>query len=400
MDQNIEKFDVVIIGASLSGNYLAFLLSNFNLKIAVIEEHQEIGLPFQCAGIISKKLTQLIDLPKDIILNQVKKAKIFSPSGIYIRLSGEEQPYVIDRVALDKLFYQRVKSNNKIQYYLEEKFISFKYITEKHKKSVLIETNKRKLKSKMLVGCDGPLSSVSKLMGIKNKLIYATQIRIKANFDQNEAVMWFDPKWKELFGWIVPEGNKIYRIGLGSSKNVAKNFQIFLKKLDVVFDDKLDQQGGIIPYGYMNKSAFDNILLLGDAAGQVKATTGGGVVMLLTAAKYAAFCIKNCFKNNRFSKRYIEKLYEEPCKATIGKQLKVHFLIRTFFETFTDADYDMLFQIVKANKIEEIVSLYGDMDFPREMVIKLLKNSMFIKFIIRIWRKNPLILIKILKIFI
>jgi geranylgeranyl reductase family protein len=400
MEQNIEKFDAIIIGASISGNYLAYLLSNFNLKIAVIEEHQEIGLPFQCAGIISKKLTQLIDLPEDIKLNQVKVAKIFSPSGIFIKLSGEEQPYIIDRVALDKLFYQRIKSNNKIKYYLEEKFITFKYITEKHKKSVLIETNKRKLKSKMLVGCDGPLSSVSKLMGIRNEVIYATQIRIKANFNQNEAVMWFDPKWKELFGWIVPEGNNIYRIGLGSSKNVAKNFQNFLNKLDVVFDDKLDQQGGIIPYGIMNKSAFDNILLLGDAAGQVKATTGGGIVMLLTAAKYAAYCIKNCFKNDKFSKKYIKKLYERPCKATIGKQLKVHFLIRTFFETFTSEDYDTLFQIVKTNKIEELVSLYGDMDFPRDMVIKLLKNSMFIKFIIRILRKNPLIIIKILMIFI
>lgn len=400
MDQNIEKFDAIIIGASISGNYLAYLLSNFNLKIAVIEEHQEIGLPFQCAGIISKKLTQLIDLPEDIKLNQVKVAKIFSPSGIFIKLSGEEQPYIIDRVALDKLFYQRIKSNNKIKYYLEEKFISFKYITEKHKKSVLIETNKRKLKSKMLVGCDGPLSSVSKLMGIRNKVIYATQIRIKANFDQNEAVMWFDPRWKELFGWVVPEGNNIYRIGLGSSKNVAKNFQIFLKKIGVDFNEKLDQQGGIIPYGIMNKSAFDNILLLGDAAGQVKATTGGGIVMLLTAAKYAAICIKNCFKNNKFSKKYIEKLYGKPCKATIGKQLKVHFLIRTFFEMFTNENYDILFQIIKTNKIEEIVSLYGDMDFPRDLVIKLLKNSMFIKFIIRIWRKNPLIIIKILKIFI
>ena len=103
---------------------------------------------------------------------------------------------------------------------------------------------------------------------------------------------------------------------------------------------------------------------------------------------------------NKFSKKYIEKLYEKPCKATIGKQLKVHFLIRTFFEMFASEDYDTLFQIVKTNNIEEIVSLYGDMDFPREMVIKLLKNSMFIKFIIRIMRKNPLILIKILKIFI
>ncbi|MFX1338479.1 MAG: geranylgeranyl reductase family protein [Promethearchaeota archaeon] len=400
MNHILEKFDVVIIGASISGNYLAFLLSKFNLNTAIIEEHREIGLPFQCAGIISKKLTQLIDLPENIILNQVKVAKIFSPSGIFIKLSGEEQPYIIDRVALDKLFYQRIKNKNKIKYYLEEKFISFQYITEKSEKSIMIETNKRKIKSKMLVGCDGPLSSVSKIVGIKNDIIIATQIRIKANFDQNEAIMWFDPRWKELFGWVVPEGNKIYRIGLASSKNVAKNFQIFLNNLGVDFSERLDQQGGIIPYGTMHKSAFDNILLIGDAAGQVKATTGGGIVMLLTAAKYAASCIKKCFEKNEFSKKFIKKYYEKPCKISIGKQLKIHFIVRTFFENFTGSDYDTLFQIIKTNKIEEIVSLYGDMDFPRDMVMKLLKNSMFIKFIAKILKKNPLIIIKILKILI
>ncbi len=400
MNQAIEKFDVIIIGASISGNYLAFLLSKFHLKIAVIEEHKEIGLPFQCAGIISNKLSQLIDLPQEIILNQVKIAKIVSPSGSFIKLSGEEQPYVIDRIALDKFYYQRNKNTKRVHHYLGEKFLSFKYIAEKHKKIVLVETNKRKLTSKILVGCDGPLSSVSKLVGVKNEVIFATQIRIKANFDQNEAVMWFDPKWKELFGWIVPEGNKIYRIGLGSSKDVATKFKVFLKKLGLVFNDKLDQQGGIIPYGIMKNSSFDNILLLGDAAGQVKATTGGGIIMLLTAAKYAAYCIKNCFKKNRFSKKYIKKYYEEPSKATIGKQLKVHFLIRTFFEIFTSEDYDILFQIVKTNKIEQIVSLYGDMDFPRDLVIKLLKNVLFIKFLMRIWCKNPQIIPKILKILI
>jgi flavin-dependent dehydrogenase len=173
-----------------------------------------------------------------------------------------------------------------------------------------------------------------------------------------------------------------------------------LNKIGIALDDKLDQQGGIIPYGMMNKSAFDNILLLGDAAGQVKATTGGGIIMLLTAAKYAALCIKNCIERNKFSKKIIKNQYEKPCKAKIGKQLKVHYLIRTFFENFTNEDYDILFQIVKTNQIEEIVSLYGDMDFPRDMVLQLLKNSLFLKFIIRIFKKNPLLIIKILRILI
>lgn len=398
MDQNIEEFDLVIIGGSIAGNYLTYLLSKTNLKIAVIEEHNQIGLPFQCAGIVSQKLGKLIDLPEEIVLNRVNIAKIVAPSGKFIKLSGNEHPYIIDRTALDILFYDKLKDNRNITYFLGEKLESFHYLVDKKQQLVLVETSKRKLKGKMLIGCDGPLSSVAKSFGIKNEVLYGTQIRVKGKFNQIEAVMFFDPRWKELFGWIVPEGNNnIYRIGLASAKNVNTNFKIFLNRLRINNDEKIDQQGGLIPYGIMNKLAFDNTLLLGDSACQVKATTGGGIVMLLIAAKYAYYCVQNCFKSNKFSKRIIKKYYEKPCRASIGKQIKTHYLIRQIFENFSNKDYENLFQIVKTNKIEQLISLYGDMDFPRSLLIKLLKNSKIIKFLFRLLIKKPFLVLKLIK---
>ena len=398
MDQNFEKFDVIIIGASISGNYLASLLSKTNLTIAVIEEHKDIGLPFQCAGIVSQKLNQLIDLPKNIILNRVDTAKIVAPSGKFVKLRGNEKPYIIDRIALDRFFYEKAKENINITYFLGEKFKSLEYVKNEKQKWVLINTSKRKLAAKMLIGSDGPLSLVAKSFGIKNELIYAIQIRIKSKFKQNEASMFFNPKWKELFGWIVPEGNSnIYRIGLASANNIKKNFETFLNILQINPSNKIDQQGGIIPYGFMNKVAFDNALLLGDSAGQVKATTGGGIIMLLISAKFAATCIRKCFKINNFSKKFIKKYYEKPCVTAIGNQLKLHYLLRMIFEIFTNDDFEALFQIVKTSNIEKLISLYGDMDFPRELVFKLMRNSKFLKFLIKIAGKNPLILVKILK---
>ena len=398
MDQNIEKFDLVIIGGSLSGNYLATLLSKTKLSIAVIEEHNDIGLPFQCAGIISQKLSQLIALPKNIILNRVDTAKIVAPSGKFVKLRGDEKPYIIDRIALDRFFYEKAKDSSNVTYFLGEKFKSLEYIKNEKQKWVLINTSKKKLVAKMVIGCDGPLSLVGRSFGIKNELIYAIQIRIKSNFNKNEASMFFNPQWKELFGWIVPEGNNnVYRIGLASAKNIKKNFEVFLNILQINPSNKIDQQGGIIPYGFMNKVAFDNALLLGDSAGQVKATTGGGIIMLLISAKYAAYCIKKCININKFSKKFIKKYYEKPCVTAIGNQLKLHYLLRVLFETFTNDDFEALFQIVKTSNIENLISLYGDMDFPRDLVFKLMRNSKFLKFLIKIIGKNPLILVKILK---
>ncbi len=397
MDKKIEKFDLAIVGASIAGNFLCYLLSNTKLRIIVIEEHTEIGVPFQCAGIVSQKLTQLINVPKDIILNRVSVAKIVAPFGKFIKLSGDEKPYIINRIALDRLFYEKVKNNKNISFCLGEKFEYFKYIKENRKKCVLLETSKRNIKVKMLIGCDGPLSLVGKTLGIKNKVIYASQIRIKGTFSQYEAAMYFDPRWKELFGWIVPEGNNIYRIGMGASTNIGKKFKLFVKGLKIALNQKIDQQGGLIPYGMMNKIAFNNILLLGDSACQVKATTGGGIVMLLTCAKYSARCIVKCFKTNNFSKKFIKKNYEKLCASTIGRQLKIHYIIRSMLENFSNKDFEKLFKIIKTSNIKHLISFYGDMDFPRDLIFKLLKNPLVITFLIKFGLKHPNIFIKLLK---
>ncbi|MCK4286681.1 MAG: NAD(P)/FAD-dependent oxidoreductase, partial [Candidatus Lokiarchaeota archaeon] len=352
MNQNIEKCDLVIIGASIAGNYLSFLLSNTNLKIAVIEEHKKIGLPLQCAGIVSQKLGKIIKLPKEVILNRVKVAKIVAPQGSFIKISSTEEPYIIDRVALDRFFYEKAKIKENIQYFVGEKFKSFKYIKEGNQKILKIETSERIIKSKLLIGCDGPLSSVAKFLGIKNKNLYAMQIRIPGNFDETEAAMYFNPKWKEFFGWIVPEGKGTFRIGLASSQNLKKNFQFFIKQLKLDLERKVDQQGGLIPYGIMNRLAFNNILLLGDSACQVKATTGGGIIMLLTAANYAANCVQKCFKYETYSKKIIKKYYESPCLSSIGKELKIHYLIRAILERLTSRNFAKLFKILKTNKME------------------------------------------------
>jgi flavin-dependent dehydrogenase len=210
--------------------------------------------------------------------------------------------------------------------------------------------------------------------------------------------MYFHPKWKELFAWIIPEGKNIYRIGLASSKGIALNFRTFTKILNIKNEDVIDRQGGIIPIGMMNDLAFNNIMLLGDAAGQVKATTGGGIIMLLTAAKYAAFCISKAFEKQNFSQDFLQKFYEIPCKSTLGRELKIHYLIRLFLEHLNSYEYNLLFQIIKSNEIEKIITFYGDMDFPRKLIIKLLGNYYFLNFIFRILLKNPLIIIKIFKI--
>lgn len=400
MSSESDFYDVVIIGASIAGNYLAYLLSRFQVRVLIIEEHSEIGLPMQCAGIISKKLTELVELPSHLILNRVKIAKLVSPSGSSIRLSGNEEPYIIDRIGLDRLFYEKVRNNENIKYLLGEKLRSFDYIVYKNKQVIELKTSSKTFKTQLLIGCDGPLSTVAKKFSKGNDLLYAFQVRIKADFDENEALMYFHRHWKELFGWIVPEGNHIYRIGIASKKNPSKAFRLFTKLIGINLKDAIESLGGLIPYGLMKKCAFNNVLLIGDAACQVKATTGGGIVMLLTAANFAANCIKKCFKEENFSKKFIQKNYEKPVRVRIGNQLKIHYIIRKILENLTAQEFDSLFRIIKSNNIEKLISLHGDMDFPRDLAYRMLRNWRFQKFLLKLSLKHPILIIKIILIYI
>ncbi|TFG16258.1 MAG: hypothetical protein EU533_09205, partial [Promethearchaeota archaeon] len=158
MSSESDFYDVAIIGASIAGNYLAYLLSKSRLRILIIEEHSEIGLPLQCAGIISKKLTSLVEIPSNLILNRVKIAKLVAPSGSIINLSGKEEPYIIDRIGLDRLFYERVRDNENIKYLLGEKLREFDYVIHENKQIIELQTSSKTFKTKLLIGCDGPVS--------------------------------------------------------------------------------------------------------------------------------------------------------------------------------------------------------------------------------------------------
>ena len=102
----IEIFDICIIGGSIAGNYLGYLLQNSGLRIAIIEEHETIGKPLQCAGIVSMKLKSLIPIPEKIILNRVKRAKVATVYRVLMTL-----PWVIPLAASMPMWQQIYEPN-------------------------------------------------------------------------------------------------------------------------------------------------------------------------------------------------------------------------------------------------------------------------------------------------
>jgi digeranylgeranylglycerophospholipid reductase len=399
-----EKCEVCIIGGNIAGANLAYLLSQEKIDVIVVEEHSETGIPLHCAGIISQKLSRIIDLDTSLILNRVKKAILVSPNNLELEMNGKEEPYVLNRVGLDQSQYKRAK-NSGARFYFNEKFKTYRKVKGNVKDTsnsgVIIFTDKHKISAKIIVGCDGPSSRIAELNGVKHNLIYGMQVRAKYNCSNNLTKMYFDPRWKELFGWVIPEANGICRIGMGCISSPAKNFNAFLESLQVSKENIVNKQGGWIPWGYIRRIAFDRTLLLGDAGCMVKATTGGGVVMLLIAAKTAKNAIKKAIETNNFTEKFLIHNYEKPLKKEIGVDLKLHYIIRLLLTRFSTEDYNRLFELYNNSKeLQKIIDRYADMDFPKRLVVKLVFNKDIVRFIFGMMRKNLNIIPELLDILI
>jgi len=363
--------DVCIIGGNIAGSYLAYLLAKHNIHVVVVEQNRIPGIPSHCAGIVSQRFRNIVEVDPTIILNRVDTAYLISENNKKVEVSIQDHPYILDRIRLDQYFYHKAESCG-VMYLLKEKFFEF----QKNKDFIRITTQKRTITAKMIVGCDGPNSRVARLHGIRHNLLPAMQVRVPFTHPKNSVRMYFKRNWKYLFGWVIPEGNGICRIGLGCETNLLCSFQSFLKELRVDTSQILEKHGGQIIIGYPGQIAFNRAILLGDAAGMVKATTGGGINTLLKAADYAKNAILNAMNKNNFTQRYLVAHYQHSYGVCQLKyNIFLHYLIRIVLVNLTQQEYEEGFAFLKQSMIKKVLLKYGDMDFPLKFLIKILLSK-------------------------
>ena len=313
---------ISIIGAGPAGNYLAYLLAKNNFDVCVFEEHKTVGLPVQCTGITTSYLGKLIELKKDFVVNRINKARIFAPNNRFIDVKLNNN-IILDRARFDKYLMEKAKKAG-AKFFLSHRFLSYKgnIIKVQDIKANMIKD----IKTDYLVGADGPLSDVAKSVDLKNKkdFLIGIQARVRLN---NQNIVEFYP-FIEEYAWVVPESKDVVRIGLATRKNPKKELDKFLikrlKKYDVI-----DMQAGLIPiYNPKIKTQKDNVFILGDAAKMVKATTGGGIIQGLIAARALADSIIN------------KKDYNKEWKKAIGRDLLMHLKMRKIMDKFSIKDWN------------------------------------------------------------
>jgi len=364
----LPKLMITVVGAGPAGSYLAYLLAKQGEKVTVLEEHNRIGSPVQCTGIVTHSVEKFFKLKNEVIAKRLNKVIAVSKNK---RIAVNVDEIVMWRNKFDQ-FVAGMAEDAGAKILLSHQFIGFN-----GKNSIRIK-DKRDNKIKdigadIIVGADGPYSAVAKAAGmnlspVSSRNYIGMQAKVKLSMDTTAFETYFGSGFPNFFGWCVPESEDTVRLGIGSFENAQEYFYKFLKdrtgKKEV-----LCWESGLIPL-YNPKKVIQkgNVYLIGDAAAQVKATTGGGIIPSLKAAQTLCDSIIN------------KKNYNKEFKRRSGRELLLHLRIRNLLNRFSDKDYDKLLDLMSQEKVKRILKKY-DRDTPIPLVLYLLlKEPRFLSF--------------------
>ncbi|MBR9677218.1 NAD(P)/FAD-dependent oxidoreductase [Candidatus Woesearchaeota archaeon] len=352
---------ITVVGGGPVGSFSAYNLTKKGQKVRIFEEHKKIGVPVQCTGIVTKQIDDIVKLKKNVILNKVTKAKIIAPNNKSVTLAVKD--YVIDRTLFDEqLSDMAVDAGAKL-------FTNTRFLDYTKRVKVKQGTKTKYFSTDWLVGADGPNSKVRLLITTKRpKVLVGKQAIIKGSFEKNTFQVYLDVP--NFFGWVVPIDSTTARVGLATTTNVAKHFENFIKGKGKI----QELQAGTIPiFNPLLKTQKNNILIVGDAAGQIKATTGGGIIPGLKASKIAA---KSIIKKSD---------YNLSCKAKLGVELTTHLMIRKTLNKFSAKDYNELITLTNQQKIRNVFAQASRDNFSLTALKLMFQEPKYLKYLTKLF---------------
>jgi digeranylgeranylglycerophospholipid reductase len=376
-----RSFDVVVIGAGPAGGYLAGRVAGAGYEVALVEEHREIGEPIQCGGLVTPRVFDYVKC-KETIIGAVHGAELYSPSGRKLRIDGRETEAIVVQRAL----FDRAIATDAIRKGAHT-FLGAQAQSARRDDGgieVVIDQDgtTKALRGKLLVGCDGVRSNVAKWFNILRPK------KILPGFEVEMTGVGGDPGFVKLFigndiapgffGWIIPSGDTA-RVGLCVGEgNAYAYLERMLQRPEVRQYTKGAQPilyiAGGIPLGFPRRTYADHVMVVGDAACQAKAVSGGGIFTALTCSDFAATTAIQALEAKDYSARMLHR-YHRAWTKSIGKELRKDLAIHESFSKLTDPQFEELFDIFDNPQMRALIEKKGDIDFPSKVGWALIKED-------------------------
>jgi digeranylgeranylglycerophospholipid reductase len=369
-----DYYDVIIAGGSVSGLLAGREIAAKGLSVAILEDDAEIGTPEHCGGLVSINGIQNLGIipSSNAIENKIKYARIFSYSKIFELNAEEQKVIVLDRRVFDKqIAFQTQRMGGDIRVRCSMRSISKKNDSgndDHHHYYYDVRTSEGNLKCNYFVDARGVTSILQRN---REGVLQSAQYEVYASWIERDTIeVKFDSeRYPGFFAWIIPTGRGKAKVGVaGKSINAANALKSYMDSKGQSYSVIRKVYAPIWVRGPLETFVYGRTLIIGDAAGQTKPTTAGGIYTCGMGGIFAGRAIAKSIEQNNDKLLYD---YQKNWFSIFKEEFDKMIIARRLLERLDNEAIDELFSTITQVETEQL-SKTGDFDFHSAALAKML----------------------------
>ena len=327
--------DVIVVGAGPAGNNTALSLARHGYSVTVIDWRTDIGNKV-CTGIIGQECARRFPVDPEMIHREACSARVVAPSAPTVRFdTPTPKAKIIDRVAYVAAFAHRAQSAG-ARYLLGHRVVK----VNRDRQTVSVVTEQGVHHARSLVLAAGFGSSLTRQLGLGSVPDHVAGVQAlvsTSDVEEVEVHLGHDVA-PGFFAWMVPAAPGRALVGLLSRRRAMEHLAAFigLQRQSGRITSVIEEPAGWgVPLRPLKRTYGDRVLVVGDAAGQVKPTTGGGIFYSLLCSEIAADTLADCLDAGDLSASKLSQ-YHRRWRELLSRELEVGYSARRLFEFLND----------------------------------------------------------------